>query len=254
MSERELRTGGPDCGGDAAAYALGALEPEEAAAFRRHLETCVVCRDELAAFEQAVDVLPAAVPQYQAPASLRRRILTEVRSGAAAGAEAGAAAATGPDRHAHTARRRLRDRHAHTARRRLRDRPRLPLLTGLAAAAAAAIVAIVLATSGSSGTRVITAAVTGPGRAEIRLTGGRAELILTGFPSPPPGEIYEVWLQRGSGAPSPTRTLFGVTTRGGADVGVAGRLTGVSHVLVTAEPAGGTLVPTHAPVIVARLD
>ncbi len=38
------------CGDDVAAYALGALEPAEAEAFVRHLESCAVCRDELDAF------------------------------------------------------------------------------------------------------------------------------------------------------------------------------------------------------------
>ena len=32
-----------DCGADAAAYVLGALEPAEAEAFRRHMTSCVVC-------------------------------------------------------------------------------------------------------------------------------------------------------------------------------------------------------------------
>jgi hypothetical protein len=63
-----------------------------------------------------------------------------------------------------------------------------------------------------------------------------------------------VWLKRGAAAPAPTPTLFSVTRAGAADVGVAGSLRGVTEVLVTPEPAGGSLVPTHTPVIVARLD
>jgi hypothetical protein len=234
MSEFGRVTGDHDCSGDAAAYALGSLEPAEAEAFRRHLEECVVCRDELAAFGRVVDVLPMAVPQYEAPSGLRRRVLRAAREG----------------RH---------DTQAEGARgfrlRRAIPRPRLALAGGtLGAVAAAAVIAVVLATSGSSGTRVITAAVTGPGSAEVRVSGGRAELILHGFPAPPAGHIYEVWLQRGSAAPSPTRTLFSVTGQGGADVGVTGSLNGVSRVMVTPEPAGGSQTPTHAPVIVARID
>ena len=45
----------------------------------------------------------------------------------------------------------------------------------------------------------------------------------------------------------------GDATRGTADVGVPGGLTGVSAVMVTDEPDGGTLAPTSAPVIAARL-
>ena len=71
--------------------------------------------------------------------------------------------------------------------------------------------------------------------------------------APPAGHIYEVWLQHGHQAPSPTSTLFGVTSSGAGDVGVPGSLHGVSHVLVTAEPLGGSLHPTSNPVIVARI-
>jgi anti-sigma factor RsiW len=52
-----------DCGNEAAAYALGALEPAEAKAFARHMESCAVCRDEVAAFALVVDALPLAAPQ-----------------------------------------------------------------------------------------------------------------------------------------------------------------------------------------------
>lgn len=219
-----------DCSGDAAAYVLGALEPAEAEAFRRHLDSCVVCRDEVAAFERVVDSLPAAVPQYRAPTSLRRRVLRDARGQAKQQARASAP----PSRRLHFA-------------------PR-PVLAG-AGAFAVVLVALVFALSGggSSGPRTITAAVSGHGTATVRVGGGRAELILNHFPAPPAGEVYEVWLQRGSSAPSPTRTLFSVTSQGTADVGVTGKLSGVSRLLVTPERAGGSPRPTHPAVIVARL-
>jgi hypothetical protein len=87
----------------------------------------------------------------------------------------------------------------------------------------------------------------------VRLSDGSAELVVRNFAPPPAGDIYEVWLQRPGHAPSPTRALFSVTTGGAGDVGVPGDLHGVQRVLVTPEPAGGSLVPTHAPVIVAQL-
>ena len=43
-----VRQRGRDCGADAAAYVLGSLERSEAEAFRAHLQTCAVCRDEVA--------------------------------------------------------------------------------------------------------------------------------------------------------------------------------------------------------------
>ncbi len=130
----------------------------------------------------------------------------------------------------------------------------------IAAAAAFAVVAALvvgleLGSSGSSNTRVIAASVSGsPGSAQLRVTGHRAELIVRSFPQPAPGHIYEVWeLRSGARVPSPTRTLFSVNSSGAGDVGVSGDLNGVSKVLVTQEPAGGSRVPTRAPVIVASL-
>ena len=107
----------------------------------------------------------------------------------------------------------------------------------------------------SFGSKVIHASVIGTaGSAEVRVAGGRAELILRGFPPPPAGDVYEIWLKRAGRAPSPTPVLFSVTSAGTGDVGVPADLHGVRQMLVTPEPAGGSLVPTHAPVIVAHLS
>jgi anti-sigma-K factor RskA len=225
-----------ECSGDAAAYVLGSLERDEAEAFRRHLASCVVCRDELSAFQQAVDLLPMAAPQYPLPRGLRRRVLRELR----------AERRTTPT----------------AARRRRAARslfgipiPRAALALGvLLCAALATVGGLELASSGSSGVRIIQASVTGSaGRAEVRLSRGGAELIVSNVPSPPLGHVYEVWLTHGQRPPSPTNVLFSVTSTGSGDVGVPGDLRGVSEILVTPEPSGGSRVPTHQPVIVARL-
>jgi hypothetical protein len=125
------------------------------------------------------------------------------------------------------------------------------LAGGLAAVIVAVVVAVILAAGGSPGARVIQAST---GNAELQISGGRGELIVRALPQPPAGQIYEVWLARPNRPFTPTPALFGVTTGGQAYVGIPGNLNGVSEVLVTPEPAGGTKVPTHAPVIVARLD
>lgn len=67
-----------DCGGDVAAYVLGALEPAEADAFRTHMEACIVCPDELVAFQQIVYVLPMTAAQHLAPKRVRRRVLDTI--------------------------------------------------------------------------------------------------------------------------------------------------------------------------------
>jgi anti-sigma-K factor RskA len=224
------------CGGDAAAYVLGALAPDEARAFRHHLESCVVCRDEVEAFERVVDALPAAVEQYRAPAALRGRVL------GAAGGQGWAATASAPA---------IRSRLAA----RLAGLPARWLAAGAAGlGAAVAAVAIALAGAGGASTHMIAAKVAGPGRAELMMTGGHAELLLRHFPAPPRGEVYEVWIERGNGVPIATRTLFTVTANGDADVGVAGPMSGVTKVMVTPERAGGTRIPSHPPVVVARVD
>jgi anti-sigma-K factor RskA len=223
-----------DCGADAAAFVLGALEPSEAEAFRAHMAKCVVCRDEVASFQQVADVLPMAAPQYAVPRQVRRRVMRAVHSEPRVGTVA--------------AKRRRRFRALSLV-------PR-PALAGAAALLAAAAVfgGVELAGSGTGGARLIQAQVVGSGSAQISISHGRGELIVRGMSQPPAGHVYEIWLQRGSAAPSPTSALFSVTSDGAGDVGVPGSLSGVSRLMVTPEPLGGSLAPTHAPVIVAQLS
>jgi hypothetical protein len=85
--------------------------------------------------------------------------------------------------------------------------------------------------------------------AKLTVTDGHAELVVRDMPPPPQGKIYEVWLARRHGAPQPTSALFSVTRAGSGDVAVPGGLRGISQMMVTPEPAGGSRTPTHAPVI-----
>jgi anti-sigma-K factor RskA len=215
---------GHECGENAAAYVLGALEPDEAEAFRRHISECAECRDEVAAFEGLTDALPGADGPYEVPRGLRRRVMREVR----------ATPKTAPAARAY----------------KVRAPTRFPLAWGgaLAAVVVAVIVAVALNTGGSGATRVIQANV---GNAELRIANGHADLVIQRLPRLPTGRTYEMWVQRGSAAPTPTGTLFSTTSRGTASVGVPGSLDGVSRVMVTNEPTGGTLAPTGAPLIVA---
>jgi anti-sigma-K factor RskA len=229
MNLREPMSENPDCGLDTAAYVLGALEPDEAESFRRHLQQCAVCRDEVSSLRHVVDALPMAAPQHPVPRGLRRRVLRAARQTPGHGP---ASARASPAR--------------------LRVALPVPALAGgLAAVIVAVVVAVVLASGGSPSARVIQAST---GNAELRIASGRGELIVHALPQPPAGQIYEVWLARPNRPPAPTPALFGVTTAGQAYVGIPGNLNGVSEILVTPEPAGGTRTPTHVPVIVARLD
>jgi hypothetical protein len=88
-------------------------------------------------------------------------------------------------------------------------------------------------------------------KAMLRLASGSASLQIQGAPAPGPGKVYEVWLQRAGGAPEPTSQLFTVGASGNASVNVPGDLDEVRRVMVTAEPAAGSVRPTGAVVIVA---
>jgi anti-sigma-K factor RskA len=205
--------------GDGAAYVLGALEPDEADEFRRHIDRCATCGAEVAGMAPVADALLIAVPQYRPPAGLRRRVLRTVRA---------------------------------ESRRKQPARRRAPALAGALALALVGLV-IALALHGSSaGVKVLHARVLdSAATADVRLTGGHAELIVRHLPAPSEGRIYEVWLERPGARPAPTTALFSVTASGAADVGVPGPLTGTSEIVVTQEPAGGSRVPTSEPVIVA---
>jgi anti-sigma-K factor RskA len=224
----------PGCDTDAAAYALGALTADEAATFETHLAGCVVCRDELAAFEQTVGVLALGVEQTAAPKRLRRHVMSDVR------ADAARAQPT-------------------------RARPRFMLARPVLARPAiglvcAAVIALAVAggihifSSGGTTTRIYRAEVSTHGTyAALRVTGSHADLVVDHLAQPRPGNIYEVWLQRGTKT-LPTKALFSVNSAGQGDVGVPGNLEGVSHVLVTQERDGGSNTPTLPVLIDASLS
>ena len=232
MSDRDTLPEPGHCGEDVAAYALGALEPAEAEAFARHLEACAVCRDELEAFEQVVDLLPMTAPAFKASPKLRRRVRRAI--------------VDEPHPSAQQTRRPRR-----SWRPEWLPRPVLGVAAGLAVIAVALVIVL---SGGGSNSRVVEAQVTGHGSASLKITGHRGELIVQHFAAPPSGKIYEVWLVHGKHAPQPTNALFDVNANGSTEVNVPGSLEGVSRVLVTPEPAGGSKVPTHPPVIAAQLD
>lgn len=244
MNDRVCSGGERGCGNDAAPFVLGALEPGDARSFARHMESCAICRDEVSALEPVLDVLPLSAPRYEVSGALRRRVMQQVRS---------EAKPTSP-RPRPRRRRRVRRRPHWMLPVAVRFRP--PAIAGAAVVALALAVVVVVVVVGhgvlgpaGSRARVIMASV---GSAQLRVSGGRGELIVDHLPPAPPDRIYELWLQRGARDPAPS-TLFAVTSRGTADIGVPGELVGVTRVLVTLEPLGGSGAPTTRAVIAARL-
>ena len=227
------------CGDNAAPYVLGALEEHEHERFREHLESCAVCREEVAALEVVTGALPAAVEQRSAPAELKQRVMASIQED-------------------------LRSEQAREPARGSSRSPRRTVPAWLswralapgALAAAAIVLAVVALSSGggssSSTTRVFHAQAPAGADVSLHVSDGRGQLDISGMPQTPPQRIYEVWIKR-AGGPEPTDALFTVTSKGDATVGVPGSLKGATVVMVTAEPLGGTKVPTSTPVIVANL-
>jgi len=221
---------------DAAAYVLGALDDD--GRYREHLAGCAPCRAEVGELQAVADVLPATVAPAVASRALRGRIMASVHSEAELLRAAGERADEPP----------VRQRGIFSRR--------LWLPAGGAAAFAAALAAVlVIALSGGSGSPVrvrsaVLAASESGARVVLIERGHRGELVLRGMRQAPPGQIFEVWLKRGStAAPQATDALFGVTSAGNATVSVPSDLRRVSEILVTHEPVGGSLHPTSVPLL-----
>src|SRR4051812_32075125 len=256
---------------DAGAWVLGALPGDERERFAAHLAGCDVCRREVAELRMVADTLPLAAPQVAPPPELKERIMSAVRAEAAvlaaAGPEADAVAAAEPEPEpaappgapVERARRERPER-----KRRESGWWRRPLLNlrpmpaaGLAAVLLALGVGIGALAAGGGGDsgRTVQAQVVAPSapsaRAALTVSGDDATLEISGFPAPPAGRGYQVWVKRPGRDPAPTNALFSVR-RCQATVEVPDRVRDGDQVLVTAEPDGGSQVPTRAPVIVSQ--
>lgn len=237
-------------GGDAAAYALGALDDRELDGFRRHLETCSVCEAEVKSFARLIDVLPMSAPQYPASRALRRRVMADVRTDArrqrAAREFSPSRPVVGLGTGGLLGGRRLS---------RLAGSPRRAGLAGGAVALALVLVAILIGT-GASGpakpaTRVVSASV---GSGQVVINGQHGELIVHRLAQVSAAQTYEVWEKRADGSVQPTSALFNTSATGASAINVPGSLRGVREILVTKEKSGGAAVPSGKPVVVARLS
>jgi anti-sigma-K factor RskA len=213
---------------DIAAYLLGALEPGEAAELERHVAGCAECEQELERLRPAVRVLPETVERMEAPPALRSRLMEQVRSEAE---DAKAVPAARP-----------------TPRWRFGLRP----LAGLAALAlvVAAIGGYAIRDSGSGGGPKTTTVVTGhsPGvTAEMVRQGETGTLRLANLHQLPAGKVLQAWVQRGTQVVS-AKALFVPNSDGTATATIDG-MKGVSTVMVTAEPRGGSVQPTSDPIV-----
>jgi anti-sigma factor RsiW len=69
----------PDLHPDAAGWVLGALDPDDAAAFETHLRDCTECQATVAGFQEMARALKSAAPAVEPPPDLESRTLAAVQ-------------------------------------------------------------------------------------------------------------------------------------------------------------------------------
>jgi anti-sigma factor RsiW len=235
---------------EVAAYAIGGLDPEQVPDLEKHLTTCKRCQEELRWLAPAVQALPEAVERQAPPPELKMRLMAEVRADVAA-----------EEKRAKAVERRERAESRPGFGEWLRGlhiggltwKP----LTGLALAilVIAGGIGYAVGTGGGSGgahtTKVPTTASNAVG-AELVTENDRGELHLTGVEQLPKGRILEAWVER-EGIIEPVPALFAPDQSGHAMTTIES-MKGVTTVLVTREPAGGSKKPTTKPFVAVPIE
>jgi len=242
---------------EVAAYAIGALDPGQVAELERHLAGCGRCQEELRWLSPAVRALPEAVERQAPPPELRRRLMAEVRSDAAAEEERGGAAET---------------RGARGEERREPARSHVGLgewlrglnVGGLTWKPLAGLALVVLAIAGGIGYAVGNGGGSGgahttevePGAngiaAKVVTEDDRGELHLAGVKPLPQGRVLEAWVER-DGIVEAVPALFAPDQAGRASTTIES-MKDVTAVMVTREPAGGSDKPTTKPIVEVPIE
>ncbi|HEY2477367.1 MAG TPA: anti-sigma factor [Solirubrobacterales bacterium] len=251
---------------EVAAYAIGALDPERVAELERHLEDCGRCQEELRWLSPAVRALPEAVERQAPPPRLKERLMAEVR------ADAAKSSGAGDERPAAREPRPAGEEVGAGAERREGDPAGIrEWLAGLGLGgmtwkplAGLALVILVVAggigylvgnDNGGSGGNTHTWEIE-PGangvEAKVVREGDRAEVQLAGVRSLPKGRVLEAWVER-DGAVEAVSALFAPDQAGRASTTIED-MNGVSAVMVTREPSGGTEKPTTKPIVEVPLE
>jgi len=210
---------------DLAAYLLDALPGDEARDFERHLDGCARCQERARWLQGSIDMLPVAVEQVEPPPALRERLMQTVHAEVA------------------PAPRKRWSWHISIPR---------PMIAVAAAVLAAVAIGGYALGSGGDGQETVTARADAPAgvAASVERTGDQGILRVSGLPQRTDG-IYEVWIAR-DGKVEPS-TLFQVNRDGDGAAAIPRGLDGADQVMVTLEPRGGSVQPTRAPIIVAKI-
>lgn len=203
-----------------AAYALDALELDEARGYEQHLAGCERCREELASLQATAGALAYGAEPAQPPAALRERILEAAR-------------AERPN--------------VMPLRQRSWTRP----LAAVAAVAACAAIGLaawnVSLHHDLNRTREALRSVPLSGaRGTVVVAGGGGALVVSDLASAPAGKTYEAWVIA-NGHASPAGTFAGGNRT--LVIPLAHKLAAGAVVAVTIERAGGVAQPTQKPFI-----
>jgi anti-sigma factor RsiW len=206
-----------------AAYALDALEPDEARGYEEHLAGCEQCRAELASLQFAAGALAYAVEPAHPPESLRGRVLAA----------------------------------AHAERPNVVPLPPRSFSRPLAAVAAvAACTALGLGIwnitlhdrLGHARATLRAVPLTGA-KGSVIVSGGNAALVVSDLGPAPPGQTYEAWvIEDGHASRAGTFAGSGRTIV----IRLTHALPAGAVVAVTVERAGGVDQPTKKPFITSQ--
>ena len=254
----------PDIHALSGAYALGALDADEAAAFEGHLESCASCRDEVRSLTDATSSL-ADVVATPAPDRLRASVLagiSEVRPLPPVVPADPDPATTSPDQDDDELAPRRRDRSRRSSRwlavaaavlavvavgavwRTVALTAQVDSVT----ASAAAVSSVITAPDATT----VTGSVSTGGRAAVVTSKerGQAVLVADGLAPAPAGQTYQIWFLDSSGAA--TSAGF-VPTGDHSAVLLQGDPSQAAAVGVTLEPSGGSAQPTTKPVLAVQV-
>jgi anti-sigma-K factor RskA len=195
-----------------AAYALDALDADEAEVYEKHLGQCEECREQLAGLSETTGALAFGTVAPAPPPRLRAAILER------AAAE--------------------RSNVVPFARRRWVAR-------GLAVAAAAAaciVVGLAVALTRSSNSPMVSMALS-------RHANGQATVRFTGLEAAPSGKTYELWVIPKGQSPQRAGLFHGGAS---TTIQLEGNVPQNAVVAVTIERAGGVRAPTTTPILSAQ--
>ena len=239
-------------------YALDALPDFERAEFERHLQHCPSCDAEVRGLHETAARL-AMARAVQPPPGMEQRVLV-------AAYRTRQLPPLAPEHHHRDHRRWAQVSHWDQVSQLFAGRPGPRRAAALAAAASvAAAVALGITqvstqhrlestrASAAAITRVVTAAdariektrTSAGGSVTVVASAALREAVVTaaGMGSPPPGQVYQVWVMSSSGARS-------AGLMGGRSTLLASAVVPGDRIGITVEPAGGTSRPTTTPVAV----